>query len=454
MTIQYPPGPRHLLPFTVIKRFRSNPIGLLTELAKDYGDCAHVRIGAMHLVALSHPDDIEEVLVRKGASFSKSPTLKRARRLLGNGLLTSEEPTHRCQQRRMTSAFSMEKIRMYDDVVVDYTQRLVAQWRDGMSIDFAETMKRLTLSVIGKVLFGDDFESEAPAIERDFSTALDRLRPFRPPSLASLHFTEWIPGTKGWQFRQARNRLDAIVLRLIQQRRAQPHPASDLLSILLSGKDDEAVDDQGMVDGQARDETVTLILAGHETVAHALAWTWYLLAKHPEVEAKLHQELDAVLGGALPTVEHQPALPYARMVLSESMRLFPPVWVIARQALEECTIGRFRLPAGTVVSMSQFVVHHDSRWYPDPERFDPERWAPARETRMPKHAYFPFGSGSRHCLGERFAWMEATLILAMIAQKWRACLAPGAKVEMDPGFTLRPRFGVHVTLKSRSATGQ
>lgn len=445
----YPPGPPPRFSFKILKQFRTDPIGLLMGLAKNYGDVSHVKIGNMHVVALSHPEDVEEVLVHQAATFSKSPTLKRAKRLLGDGLLTSEEPLHRCQQRRMTNGFSTEKIAIYDDVIVEYTSRLINTWQPGATLDFSEAMKRLTLSVIGKVLFGDDFETEADAIESDFATALDALRPFRAPLFANLHFTEWIPGTKGWQFRQARSRLDAVVLRLIQERRDDPGAHRDMLSILLSSRDEEAADDAGMVDQQARDEVVTLMLAGHETVAHALAWTWYLLSQHPAVEARLHQELDDVLGDRLPTVNDQPHLTFTRTVLMESMRRFPPVWVIARQAQKQFQIADFVLPAGTVVSMSQFVIHHDAQWYPNPEAFDPERWSRSRDSGRPKFCYFPFGGGSRHCLGERFAWLEAMLILAVIGQRWRACLAPEARVEMDPGFTLRPKYGVPVILEER-----
>jgi cytochrome P450 len=222
-----------------------------------------------------------------------------------------------------------------------------------------------------------------------------------------------------------------------------------MLSILLSSRDEEAADDSGMVDRQARDEVVTLMLAGHETVAHALAWTWCLLSQHPGVEARLHQELDEVLGGRPPTVNDQPHLTYTRMVLMEAMRRFPPVWVIARQAQKQFQLADFTLPPGTVVSMSQFIIHHDARWYPNPEAFDPERWSRSRDSGRPKFSYFPFGAGSRHCLGERFAWMEATLILAVIAQRWRARLAPDVRVEMDPGFTLSPKRGVPVILEER-----
>jgi cytochrome P450 len=222
-----------------------------------------------------------------------------------------------------------------------------------------------------------------------------------------------------------------------------------MLSILLNSRDEEAPDDRGMVDQQARDEVVTLMLAGHETVAHTLAWTWYLLSQHPEVEARFHQELDDVLSGRLPAVSDQPQLTFTRMILTEAMRLFPPVWVIARQAQQQIRLRSFVLPPGTVVSMSQFVIHHDPRWYSNPEVFDPERWSRSRDTGRPRLSYFPFGAGSRHCLGERFAWLEAILILAVIGQHWRARLADGRPVEMDPGFTLKPKHGVPVVLEPR-----
>jgi cytochrome P450 len=449
MRANFPPGPKYWNPLIVPLRFKRAPIDLLTELARDFGDLAHVRIGNMHLVALNHPDYIEQVLVTNSSSFRKSPTLRRAKRLLGEGLLTSEDPLHKRQQRLMTGSFTGHRIRTYSEVVSDYTGRITEKWQNGLTLDFSDCMMQLTLSIIGKVLFGSDFESNGPSIERDFRIALDRLRPFRAPFLTTPQFLEWLPGSKGWQFRKARERLDSVVLRLISSRRERPSNSPDLLSVLLASKDDESSEGAGMADFQARDEVITLMLAGHETVAHALAWTCYLLSEHPEVEAKFHKEVDELFLSETAAFDQHAKLSYTRMIISEAMRLFPPVWVIARETISDYTLGNYLLPKGTVVSMCQFVLHRDKRWFEDPLKFKPERWSSDRCDEIPKFAYFPFGSGSRHCLGERFAWMEAILIIATLGRKWRLRLAPEAKIAMDPGFTLRPKFGVKVVVSKR-----
>jgi cytochrome P450 len=251
------------------------------------------------------------------------------------------------------------------------------------------------------------------------------------------------------RFRRARERLDRIIYRIIDERRRSKEDRGDLLSMLLLAEDEEG-GGAGMSNEQVRDEAMTLFLAGHETTANLLAWTWYLLSQHPEVEAKLHAELDAVLeAGRLPAVEDLPRLRYTEMVVAEVMRLYPPAWAVGRRAVEDHEFGGYRVPAGSLILVSQYVMHRDPRFFPDPERFDPERWTDEAKQARPQFSYFPFGGGPRRCIGEAFAWMEAALIIATLASRWRMRLAPGRKVEAQPRITLRPAGGVPVTLERR-----
>jgi cytochrome P450 len=252
------------------------------------------------------------------------------------------------------------------------------------------------------------------------------------------------------RFNRARARLDGVVYRIIDERRRGGEDRGDLLSMLLLAEDEEG-DRQGMSNEQVRDEAMTLFLAGHETTANLLAWTWYLLARNPEAERRLHAEIDAVLeDGRAPTVDDLPRLRYAEMVVSEVMRLYPPAWAVGRRAVADHEAGGYHVPAGSLILVSQYVAHRDPRFWPDPERFDPERWTPEARGQRPQFAYFPFGGGPRRCVGEAFAWMEATLILATLAARGRMRLAPGRTAETSPRITLRPgRGGVPVILERR-----
>jgi cytochrome P450 len=369
--------------------------------------------------------------------------------LIGEGLLTSEGEFHLRQRRLAQPAFHRQRGAGYGDAMVAYAERTRARWRAGETLDVAHEMMELTLGVVGKTLFDADVAEEAPEIGRALTEA------FAAFSLAMLPFGEqlqrltFLPPVR--RFRDAKARLDATIYRLIAEHRADSRGGrdrGDLLSMLMAAQDTEQGTGQ-MTDRQLRDEAMTIFLAGHETTANALTWTWYLLSGHPEVEARLHAELDAALGGRLPVADDLARLPYARMVLAESMRLYPPAWVIGRRALEPYAVRGATLPARTVVLVSQYVVHRDPRWWPEPDRFRPERWAEDAVDR-PKVAYFPFGAGTRVCIGEQFAWMEGTLLLATIAQRWRLRLVPGHPVTPQPIVTLRPKFGMKMTVEDRT----
>jgi cytochrome P450 len=306
-------------------------------------------------------------------------------------------------------------------------------------------MNALTLAVASKTLFDADVEGEAAEIGEALTDILALFPRFSLPFASLLHRLP-LPSTR--RFERARERLDVLVYRLIRERRQSGADRGDLLSMLLMSQDHEG-DGTGMTDVQLRDEVMTLLLAGHETTANALTWTWYVLSQNPAAEGQLHAELDAVLGTRLPTFEDLPSLRYAERVLAESMRLYPPAWAMGRRALKDFEVGGYVIPAGWLVSMSPWVTHRDPRWYPDPLVFDPERWTPEAKAARPKFSYFPFGGGARQCIGEPFAWMEGVLLVATIAQRWRMRLDPAQRVDPQPLITLRPRYGMRMVVERR-----
>jgi len=444
----FPAGPTARYPFQFLVEVARNPLAMMIAMARDYGDISHYKIGPQHLFFFNHPDLIRDVLVTNQKNFHKSRGLERAKRLLGNGLLTSEDEFHLRQRRLAQPAFHRQRIEAYATTMVDFAERTRSSWTDGRTVDMHTEMMRLTLGIVAKTLFDADVDTEAAEIGSAMTRAFESF------NYAMLPFTEYLeklPLPAVRRFNAARDRLDKTIFRMIGERRAGGEDRGDLLSMLLLAQDTEG-DGTGMSDAQLRDEALTIFLAGHETTANALTWTWYLLSQHPEVEARLHAELDSALGGRRPTFEDLQNLPYTRMVLSESMRLYPPAWAIGRRALKSFNVREYEVPAGSVVLMSQYIMHRDERFFPDPERFDPERWTPESQAQRPKFSYFPFGGGARVCIGEQFAWMEGILLLATIAQQWQMRLEPGHVVDIQPLITLRPKYGMRMTLASRPPT--
>lgn len=438
-----PPGPRGGLPGRQLLSFRRDPTAHLSRMAARWGDVSLFHVGPRRMYLLAHPDLVREVLVTQNRNFIKSLALQRARVLLGHGLLTSEGEHHLRQRRLAQPAFHRERIAGYGETMVALTERTSAAWRDGEIIDASREMNRLTLAIAGKTLFGADVEGEADEIGRALTDALGLFTRLTNP-LGPLLDRLPVPGTL--RMRRARARLDATIYAIIAARRASGEDTGDLLSMLLAARDEEG-DGGGMSDEQLRDEVLTLFLAGHETTANALAWTWHLLSRHPEAEARLHAEADA-LGGP-PAPADLARLPWTRAVLAESMRLFPPAWAVGREPLEDFEAGGYRVRAGSVVLLSPWVVHRDARFFPEPLRFLPERWTPEMEAALPRMAYFPFGGGPRKCIGEAFAWMEGTLVLAALARRWRLRATSGAEPGTEALITLRPRGGVPMRLERR-----
>lgn len=399
-----------------------------------------------HLFIASDPTVIRDVLVTHNQNFHKSRGLERVKILLGEGLLTSEDAFHLRQRRLMQPAFHRERIAAYASTMVAYGDRVRRGWTPGATIDIAAEMSRLTLLIVGKTLFDADVESQARDVGEAMSGLMDSFWTLMLPFGEAL---QRLPIPHLRRGRRSRERLDAIVYDLIRERRANLADRGDLLSMLLMAQDDEDKG-RGMTDRQVRDEAMTIFLAGHETTANALTWTWYLLSQAPDVERRLHEEIDAVLAGRLPTVADVERLPFTTRVVTESMRLYPPAWLIGRRAINEYSIGGYYVPPRSIIVMSQWIVHRDARHYREPERFDPDRWTPEFKTALPRFAYFPFGGGPRQCIGESFAWMELVLLVATLAQQWRFELVPGHRVVPRAAVTLRPKYGMKMITRARS----
>ena len=441
----YPPGPRARYPGQFLVEVARNPLGMMMAMAAEYGDIAHFRVGPQHLFLFNHPDLIRDVLVTRQKNFHKSRGLERAKKLLGTGLLTSEGDFHLRQRRLAQPAFHRQRIAGYAMTMTEHANRMQSTWNDGQTLDVHHEMMKLTLGIVSKTLFDADVDDEANEIGEALTTSFESF------NLAMLPFTEYIeklPFPAVRRFNAARARLDSTIYGMIDERRRTGKDRGDLLSMLLMATDAEG-DGRGMSDSQLRDEALTIFLAGHETTANALTWTWYLLSQHPGIEARLHAEVDCVLAGRNPAYDDLASLPYTRMVIAESMRLYPPAWAIGRRALESFEVRGFTVPKKSVILMSQYIMHRDPRYFPDPERFDPMRWSAEAQGDRPKFAYFPFGGGTRVCIGEQFAWMEEILLVASIAQRWRMRLVEGHPVDVQPLITLRPRHGMRMTLERR-----
>jgi cytochrome P450 len=427
-----------------MRQFTSRRLEFLLSNLMAYGDVVYMRFGPRAIYQLNNPDDIQYVLVKAANNFYKSPMLKRAtRKAIGQGLLTSEGDFHKRQRKLVQPAFHHNRIANYADVMVDYTTQMLDQWESGQSHDMHHEMMRLTMQIVAKTLFDADVSSDTDAIGQAVSIGIETTSERITKPLA---LPEWIPTSRNVERRKAANLVTKTILNIINSRRESGKDTGDLLSILLMGQDEHG---EGMTDKQIYDEVVTLFIAGHETTANALAWTLYLLAQNPEVEVKLVDEVHTVLERRTPTMNDLPQLRFTDQVIKESMRLYPPAWVITRQAVENVTIGDTDIPAGSIVLMSPYVMHRHPHYWDEPEKFMPERFAPGWEDRTPKYAYFPFGGGPRICVGNQFAMMEANLVLATIMQRCSASLAPNQQIEIEPLVTLRPKGGIPMTIIMR-----
>ena len=416
--------------------FGANRLGFLTELAREHGDVARIRLGPYDGWLLTHPDQVHEVLVTHADRFRKGPVLQRARVVLGDGLLTSDAETHHRHRRLVQPAFHSKRITGYAETMIEQASVATERWRPGVPVDVHAETVRITLASAGRTLLGTEVDDRDVAIVEH--ALADLLSAYK---LAFLPFgwrLQALPVGPARRLHRGRDALHGLVDRVVAQRRASGSDAGDLLSALVHGDGSEQLSD-----AEIRDHAVTLLLAGHETTANALAFALHLLAGAPDVEKRVHAELDDVLGGAdRPRPEHAEQLPYCRAVIAETLRLYPPAWLMGREAITDHPVNGGMVGAGELALLSQWVTHRDARWWPDPERFLPDRWLDGGARDRPRWAYFPFGAGLRRCIGEGFAWTEGVLALATIAQRWRLLRMPERPVRLDPLITLRARDGV------------
>lgn len=421
-----------------------DPLTTFTNWAHEYGDIFYYRAAWIHVYFLNRPDLIEFVLVRNHANLLKDHVVQNSRWFFGNGLLTSEGEEWKRQRRLAQPAFYRERITSYAGIMTDYTEQMLSHWEDGTTLDVHQEMMNLTLQIVVRTLFG----VEADKIN-EISGALNTMmrhtagiRLLFPPTARHLP----LPGMGA--VRRAIKQLNDTVVGIINVRRVRGGEQSrDLLSMLMAARDE---DGSAMSATELRDQVLTFLMAGHETTALALTWTWYLLSQNPAVEQKLHEELDKVLGHGPPTLKDFPALVYTDGVIKESMRLYPPAWSLAREVASEFEVEGYRIPARSNVVMSQWLLHHDARYFANPNSFDPDRWGTEACQKLPRFAYFPFGGGPRQCIGAGFATMEAVLLLATIASRFRLRLVERQAVIPVPSFTLRPKYGLQMTLTRRA----
>ena len=444
MAATLPPGPKGHWLLGTFPEFRRDQLGLHRRCFREFGDVVPFRILHHPAFYLFHPDAIEEVLVTKARDFVKSDAIRLLTPILGNGLLLSEGDSWLRQRRLVQPGFHRQRVTAYGELMTGFAEDRMQRWKPGSTLDAHAEMMAITQAIVAKTLFdasvSDDSGSVASALHVLLIDFFNRLR-------TVVRFPSWMPTPANLKVRRAIRDLDALVYRIIETRRASGEDRGDVLSMLLHAQD--ADDGSRMTDKQVRDEVMTLFLAGHETTAVALSWTWYLLAQNPRVDAALAEELRTVLDGRPPTVADLPRLRYTEMIVNESMRLFPPAYALSRQVLRPTEIAGYPIPARAAVVMPLWVTQRDPRWFDRPEEFLPERWADDLAKRLPRFAYAPFGGGPRQCIGNTFALMEAVLLLAVIAQRFRLELVPGQDIRPVPYVTLRPEPGVRVVLRSR-----
>ena len=442
------PGPSTWLPGGAFWAFRKDPLAFFTNTARTYGDIAGFSFGPQKVYLVSRPEWVEDILVKSAGKFAKGVALERAKVLLGNGLLTAAGQEHLKHRRMIQPLFHRQHVQGFAEAFV----RHATAWRDqvtpGATLDITREMSGLTLGIIGETMFSSDVQGDADEVREALTDAVSN---FAYAFIPGLNHLQKLPLPIFIKVRKARERLDRVIHRVIAERRhlagtEVPALRTDLVAMLLAARDPENPNEGGMGDTQIRDEAMTIFLAGHETTANAMAWTWHLLGSAPEAEARLHEELATVLAGRIPTMDDVPKLEWTRAIISESMRLFPPAWTMGRRVLQDHALGSHTVEKDSLVILSQWVVHHDPRWWSEPEAFTPERWmAP---TDRPKYAYFPFGGGTRVCIGEAFAWTEAILLLATIAQRWRFVRGEQPAPTTEPRITLRPK-GLRMTAERR-----
>jgi cytochrome P450 len=446
---QVPPGPRGNVVLGSIGDIYRDRLRFVLDVAGTYGDVARYRVAHMRMYQVSSPEGVGRILHDNHRNYSKDvATFGTLKLFLGNGLFTSDGEFWRRQRRLAQPAFHRRRIAAFGGLMTDATLEMLDRWRpyadQGQPLDVGAEFSRLTMEVATRALFSTSVEGDISTIGGAIATLLDDVTfrftfPFYPPLR--------VPTPRNRRFLAARAALDEVVYGIISERRQRPGEHDDLLVLLMEARDEET--GEGMSDKQLRDEVITLFLAGHETTANALTWASYLLSTHVAVAHRLQAEVDEALEGGIPTASDLPRLPYTRMVIDETLRLYPPAWITNRRAIEADTVCGNRIPADAMVSISPYVTHRDPKLWENPEGFDPDRFSPERAAGRPHYAYFPFGGGPRQCIGKGFALMEATLVLALLYQRCKMHLVPGRKIETEALATLRPRYGMWMTAHPR-----
>lgn len=437
------PGPEGNSLVGNLVQLGEDPLGFLTKCAREYGDIVPLRLGLTPACLISNPDYIEQILKDRN-SFIKGKGLRALHSLLGQGLLTNEGDSWFRQRRLAQPVFQQKRIAGYGKVMVEYSEQMLTSWQAGQTRDIHEDMMRLTLNIVMKTIFNQDV-SEGEA--QDIATAIDvTMDWFESKRKQGFLILEWFPRPENIRYKNAIQQLDKSVYNIIKQRRSSGENPGDLLSMLMEARDED--DQTQMSDKQLRDELVTLIIAGHETTSNTLSWTWMLLAQYPEVRTKLLEEIKTVLAGRSPTVEDLQRLPYANLVIKESLRLYPAVPSFGREAVKDYELDGYLIPAGSAIMISQWVMHRHPKYFENPELFQPERWENDLEKRLKKGVYIPFGDGPRICIGKGFALMEAVLLLVTIAQKYQLTLVPDFPIVPQPSITLRPEHGLKMVLSN------
>ncbi|GAC1432555.1 MAG: cytochrome P450 [Ktedonobacteraceae bacterium] len=436
-----PPGPRALPVFGNLLDFGRHQLAFVQRMHDTYSDMATIHMGKRPFILLFKPEYVRYLLTENPRNFKTLQSGGDLPEVLGEGLLTIEGEAHRQQRRLVQPAFHKKRVESYADDMVRFTEEMVETWQVDQEIDIAHAMQALTLRIVAKSLFNIELASQVNALGQNFTGMIENRRGVLARIL-NVYLDA--PFTRYGKRMRARRNIDTLIYKLIKERRAEGRDAGDVLSMLLTAQDGEA----GLTDVQVRDHVMTLMAAGHETTANALTWTFYQLSQNPAVCKKLLAELQHVLAGRIPSVADMPHLPYTEWVINESMRLYPPVWMMGRRAIEDFEMGDYRFPAGTLFGMSQWVLHRMPELWGDAEAFRPERWDPLEAKKVPQWAYFPFGGGPRICIGMPFAQLEAKLLLTTILQHYTPQLVPGFQVELQPLITLRPRHGLKVILST------
>jgi cytochrome P450 len=439
------PGPRGHLLLGSARDIQRDPLRFGLALTQQFGDIVRIRLLLWPAYLVNHPDGVKHVLQENQQNYNKDLyPYQIFKPLLGRGLVTNDGKSWLHQRRLMQPAFHRKRLAAFGSLMTDATVMMLDQWQDfaerAQQLDIAAEMLRLTLRIVGQALFNIDLSDETRIVGQALITVNKLLSDYIYAPFPPLN----VPTSRNRLIQTAFRTLDQVVQGIINQRRQQNMDTDDLLSMLLSVRDEET--GQRMNDQQVRDEVMTLLIAGYETVSTALVWTWYLLSQYPEMEHRLHSELDIVLRGDLPTVEHLVELPYTRMVIEEALRLYPPAWIFGRKAIADDKIGGYSIPANSMIVLSPYITHRHPALWEHPEVFDPERFTPERSAGRPPFAYFPFGGGPRMCIGNNFALMEMQLILATIAQRYKLRLVPGHPVEPEALLSLHPRYSLLMTL--------